>query len=231
MKKKLLLFVLLVLALSARAEDINHGGLALESFSDDRWALHVSGGLSIPTGAPDGVDFSTWRSWETNLTPVQYEYTPRNTPMTFSVGLGVTWRRYALKGDDMGFFKVDDLIVVSHADPLDGSTTLDKFSSQIRTTSLSMPLLAKYNFSQTFAVSLGVQLNWNFYGRVYNHYSQGDHDVDMYTKKIGQRPFTVDVLGIFHVLGVGIYCKYSPMKVLKKDRGPEFNAVSIGVYF
>ena len=59
----------------------------------------------------------------------------------------------------------------------------------------------------------------------------GDDDVDMYTKKIGQRPLTVDVLSILHFGKIGVYCKYSPMSVLKKERGVEFKSFAAGIYF
>ena len=94
-----------------------------------------------------------------------------------------------------------------------------------------MPLLIKQRFSKSFAISLGAQLNWNFYSRIHNYGEQGDNEVDTYTKKIGQRPITVDVLGILHFGKLGVYCKYSPMSVLKKDRGVEFKSFAAGFYF
>jgi len=51
------------------------------------------------------------------------------------------------------------------------------------------------------------------------------------TKKIGQRVVTVDVMGIFDIYGIGLFCKYSPMDVFKEDRGPEFNSLTFGLYF
>jgi hypothetical protein len=56
-------------------------------------------------------------------------------------------------------------------------------------------------------------------------------ETDIYTSNIGQRPFTVDILGIVHVWELGFYCKYSPMSVLKKDRGVEFQSLAFGLYF
>ena len=74
-------------------------------------------------------------------------------------------------------------------------------------------------------------MNWNFRGHLHNFYEDGDNEVSIDTKNIGQRPFTVDILGIVHVERFGIYCKYSPMSVMKTDRGPEFKSVSFGIYF
>ena len=55
---------------------------------------------------------------------------------------------------------------------------------------------------------------------------------DINIKDIGYNPVTVDILGIIHVAeGFGIYCKYSPMNVMKSGRGPEYNSISVGLYF
>ena len=64
-----------------------------------------------------------------------------------------------------------------------------------------------------------------------NYYEQGDCETDEYVKKIGQRPITVDVLGMLHFGDFAVYCKYSPMSVLKKDRGVDFKSLAVGIYF
>ena len=75
-------------------------------------------------------------------------------------------------------------------------------------------------------------MNWNFYARLHNYEELNDYSADEYTKNIGHRPFTVDLLGIVIVCkGFGVYCKYSPMSVLKKGRGPEFKSLAFGIYF
>ena len=250
--KKLLLMAFLTVGMTANAEeknenvvlddanrvtfalnddddvDTNDGGvkIAKGKDDDDRWSMHFAVGINIPTGAPDGVEFAPFRSWEINWTLLQYDYTPKKWNTTFSAGLGFNWRYYTLSGHKNGFVKVDDVINVIPA-----GVGCDDFASNIHTTSLSMPLLIKQKFSKDFAISVGAQLNWNYYGRVQNYYEIGDDESDIYTKKIGQRPITVDVLGIIHVWDIGFYCKYSPMSVLKKDRGLEFKSLAVGIYF
>jgi hypothetical protein len=236
--RKILLMAFLAAGMAAHAEMLgtnemasereNKGGVNLGQGADenDHWTMHAMVGVNVPMGAPDGVSFAPFRSWEFNLTVLQYDYTPKNLKTTFSVGLGVDWRTYTLKGHDKAFAKLFDYVAVG-----DAEIAGEKLKSNIRTTALSMPLLVKQTFSKNFAVSVGAQLNWNFYGRVHNYYKQGDDEVDIYTKNIGQRPFTVDVLGIVHVWELGVYCKYSPMSVLKKNRGVEFQSLAFGVYF
>lgn len=236
--KKLLLMVFLAVGMTANAETIvtndddnqieNKGGIDLGKGKDDndRWSMHFAFGVDIPTGAPDGVEFAPFRSWEFNWTVAQYDYTPGRSNTTLSAGLGLNWRSYTLSGHKHGFYKANDVIFVG-----DLGSQLDEFSSNIHTTALTMPLLVKQKFSKNFAVSLGAQLNWNFYARIHNYYEQGDYETDEYTKKIGERPFTVDVLGMLHFGDFAVYCKYSPMSVLKKDRGVDFKSLAVGFYF
>lgn len=236
--KKLLLMALMAVAMTANAEDkneilvanddevTNEGGIKLTKDDDnDNWSMHFALGVNIPQKA-EGHSFAPFRSWELSWTVLQYDYTPKKSKTTLSAGLGFNWRTYTLSGHEDGFFKVVDFVGI-------GKTTekYDNFSSNISTTAISMPLLIKQRFSKSFAISLGAQLNWNFYSRIHNYGEQGDNELDTYTKKIGQRPITVDVLGILHFGKLGVYCKYSPMSVLKKDRGVEFKSFAAGIYF
>lgn len=238
--KKLLLLAFLTVGMTANAETVvnnddddeqieNKGGIELGNGKDedDRWSMHLALGVDIPTGAPSGVEFAPFRSWEINWTAFQYDYTPGKSNTTLSAGLGLNWRNYTLSGHKQGFTKNGDFIDVN--DVL--GSQYDEFSSNIKTTALTMPLLVKQKFSKSFAVSVGAQLNWNFYARIHNYMEQGDHETDVYTKKIGERPITVDVLGMLHFGDFAVYCKYSPMSVLKKDRGVDFKSLVVGIYF
>ena len=260
--KKLLLMAFLAVGMTANAEEKNEnvvlddantvasaviddddvftddGGVKIGKGKDDddRWSMHFAVGVNIPTGVPDGMKFSTFRSWEFNWTIMQYDYTPNNSKTTLSAGLGFNWRAYTLKGHNNVFFKDEDLNTHHRFVNFVPSSVLgpnaDNISSNIHTTAITLPLLFKQRFSKSFAISLGAQLNWNYYACIHNNYEMGDDDVDVYSKKIGQRPFTVDVLGIVHVAkGFGFYCKYSPMSVLKKDKGPDFKSLAVGFYF
>ena len=243
--KKLLLMALMAVAMTANAEDKNEnmivsddvvtddGGVKIGKGKDDddRWSMHVALGVNIPNKA-DGKSFAPFRSWEFNLTLLQYDYTPAKSNTTLSAGLGFNWRTYTLSGHENGFAKYDDYVIVGET-----IEKFDKFSSNIHTAALTLPLLVKQRFSKNFAISLGAQVNWNFHARIHNYLEQVDDEqdtyteLDTYTKKIGQRPITVDVLGILHFGKLGIYCKYSPMSVLKKDRGVEFKSFAAGIYF
>ena len=234
--KKVLLLAFLAVGMTAYAQEVdektveikyvevNDGGIKLDD--DNNWKMHLYVGVDIPVSAPDGVDFAPFRSWEIGLTVAQYEYTPKNSKTTLCAGIGVDWRNYTLSGHDKMFAKVNDVVGV-----YDRKGDMSELASRISTCSLSLPLLVKQSFSKKFAVSLGAQLNWNFYNRVNNYYEEGDNEIDVQTKKIGERPITVDVLGMLHFGDFAVYCKYSPMSVLKKDKGPDFKSLAVGFYF
>ena len=244
--KKLFLMAFLAFGMTANAETIvNYDGeetskslidLGEGKDENDRWTMHCMVGVNVPTGAPDDWKFAPFRSWEFNWTILQYDYTPKDWKTTFSVGVGFNWRAYTLKDDDTYFVKNSDGWITTVNQRTAGeleyhSYKMNDLSSNIHTTSLSFPLLVRQRFHKNFAVSVGAQVNWNFWGRLHTYYEIEDHEVDDYTKKIGQRDITVDVLGIIDFGKVGIYCKYSPMSVLEKDRGPEFQSLAFGLYF
>ncbi len=234
--KKLLLMACMAVGMTAYAQEVevkfvdieevevNDGGIKLDD--DNNWKMHFYVGIDIPTGAPDGVDFAPFRSWEVGLTVAQYEYTPKNSRTTLCAGIGFDWRNYTLSGHDKMFVKANDIVGV-----YDRKGDMSELASRISTTSISLPLIVKQSFSKKFAVSLGAQLNWNFYSRVNNYYEENDNEIDIQTKKIGERPITIDVLGMLHFGDFAVYCKYSPMSVLKKDKGPDFKSLAVGFYF
>lgn len=235
--KKLFLMAFLVVSMTANAETIvtnddvqveNVGGVDLGKGADedDRWSMHIAVGVDIPVSTK-GLDFAPFRSWDINWTVVQYDWTPKNAKTTLSAGLGLNWRNYTLSGHDMMFVKGNDVVGV-----IGREGKMSELSSRVHTQSLSMPLLIKQHFGKNFAISLGTQLNWNYYARLSNYYEMDDHEIDDQTKKIGERPITIDILGIVHIAkGFGVYCKYSPMSVFKKDKGPDFKSLSVGFYF
>ena len=234
--KKVLLLAFLAVGMTAYAQEVdektveikyvevNDGGIKLDE--DNNWKMHLYVGVDIPVSAPDGVDFAPFRSWEIGLTVAQYEYTPKNSKTTLCAGIGVDWRNYTLSGHDKMFEKVNDIVGV-----FDRQGKMSELTSRISTTSLSLPLMVKQSFSKDFAISLGAQFNWNFYSRLNNYYEENDNEIDIQTKKIGERPITIDVLGMLHFGDFAVYCKYSPMSVLKKDKGPDFKSLAVGIYF
>ncbi len=185
----------------------------------------VALGWSLMTGKPDGMKTRFWGSREF-LVGLRYEYTPKKALQSYSVGLWAKWSHYAL--DEKSFTKLDNGAVGMTEFPAGTSST----RSSINIFSLSVPFFFTQRFGEksNWSVTLGPVVNINLRGRINNEYEIGDNDFDINTKGIEYRPLTVDLMGMITYKKVSIFCKYSPMTVFKKDMGPEFHAVSLGVF-
>ncbi len=236
--KKIFFMAFLAFTMNANAQEPNNVETT-ETDSEDTYcdaddvedandvSIHGFIGVNIPTNVPEGFDFAPFRSWEFDLTFAQYDYTPNDKKTTLSAGLGFGFRFYTLSGHDNMLFKDNGMIKVAKRDG-----EMSDLSARISTLNFNILLLVKQRFSSKFAISAGAMVNWNFYNRIRNSYEIGDEEFDISTKNIGFRPITVDVLGIMHFPSdFGVYVKYSPMSSFKKDRGPEFKALTIGLYF
>ena len=101
-----------------------------------------------------------------------------------------------------------------------------------------MPLLFTQQFGHNSKVklTLGPVLSVNVRGRINNEWTVDDVDYESSTRGIGQRPFTVEFFGALQYKDCGIYCKYSPMSVLKSKsangmENPQFHSLSLGFVF
>ena len=197
-----------------------------DGWSSDCVTLHFGLGVSNPTNVSNGIDFRPFSSWEAMIW-AQYEHTPKHKLQTYSVGLGFTSRSYGIRDDKM-FWKGDDGVTGLSDYPI-GSCSR---SSHITIASLSIPFLFKQKFGHKshYSMTLCPVVNFTLGGTINTRYEIDDYDCDVTTKKIGHRPVTVDFMGIFRAYGFGFYVKYSPMSVLKTNRGPEFRALSFGLY-
>ncbi len=191
-------------------------------------SMHFGVGIATPTNVPDEMSFAPFKSWELFWTVIQYDYTPKCAWQTYSAGFQLGWHHYGLSTEKM--FMKDDAGVIGLADyPANAG---HRYSS-INVFNISIPLLFTQKFDRKGDIkfSVGPVVNFNVYGSLTSGYEMGDVETELTTKKIGQRPVTVDFMGILKLYGVGLYCKYCPMSVLKNDCGPQFHSLSFGLYF
>ena len=78
-----------------------------------------------------------------------------------------------------------------------------------------------------------IKVKKNLEGR---EWTDNDINYETSTKSIGQRPVTVDFMGILRYGDVSLYCKYSPMSVLKSKsengvENPQFHSMTFGLFF
>lgn len=200
--------------------------LVLKDGENDKWTMHLGVGVNLVTGAPDAYEFAPFKSWDIQWTVVQYNYTPKNAKQTYSIGLGLNWRNYGLKDNGTAFLKAGDVVGLGAFPSNAGS----RYSS-VQTLAISVPLLFTQKVSKDVSITVGPIVNFNAGGWVKRSYEEGDNDIEVSTSKIGQNPVTVSAFGMVDIDGFGLFCKYSPMNVFKKDRGPEFNSFTLGFYF
>lgn len=196
------------------------------------WDLDLGFGLPIATNVPNGMSFAPLKSWEWIL-GIRYKYTPKKALQTYSVGLWCDWRKYTL--DTNKLFDKDANNVIGL---YDYPTNADNKRSGIYIFSLSVPFLFTQKFGQKsdWKYTMGPVVNFNLYGRIDNEYSLGDYENNIKVKNIDYRPVTVDIMFMAQYRHLGIYCKYSPMSVLKKNsangvENPQFQSISVGVFF
>ena len=215
---------------------INHSATKWikKTVTDDesKLVLDLGYGWAIPTNTPNGHGFAVFKSKEFFF-GLRYCYTPKKALQTYSVGLWCDWRDYAVPKNNMIGKNADNIVTFGEY-PANASST----DSRIRIFSLSVPFLFTQKFGKKgkSSFSLGPVVNFNVRGRINNEWTDDDVDWESSTKSIGQRPVTVDIMGILKGDGIGLYCKYSPMSVLKKKsengvENPQFQSLTFGLFF
>ena len=200
---------------------------AEEGDDPNDWDFDFLIGVGTPTNVPDGMSFAPFKSMEMAI-GVRYVYTPKKALQSYSVGLWCDWHAYGLSTDKM-FVKGEDKVIGLGEYPEKAGSK----RSSINVFSLSVPLLFTQRFGHQSKVrmTLGPVVNFNVRGRINNSYELGDDEIDVSTKDIEYRPITVDLMGAVSYDNIGLYVKYSPMSVLKKDKGPDFHSLTFGVMF
>ena len=196
-------------------------------------------GWAAPTNVPSGMSFAPFRSWEWTL-GIRYKYQPKGKLQTYSVGLWFNWHRYALSTDKMF---VKGSTIATTGQPVSGNaqsvvgladypTGASNKSSNISVFSFSVPLLFTQRFGHKcpWRLTVGPVINFNVKGRLNSEYELGDNTFDVSTKGLEYRPVTIDFMGVVKYKEIGLYFKYSPMSVLKSNMGPQFHALSFGVF-
>lgn len=231
MKKVFMMFLLAVSftasATTTVSDEKRKTDIVLSDGDEGDWAMHIGVGVNVPIGVDDGFKFSTFKSWDVQWTVLSYDWNPNGGSQTYSIGLGLNWSNFALKDNGNMFIKLNDNAVglSSFEDNMN-----DRFSS-VHRLAIDIPLLFTQDFGRHFSLTLGPIVKFNTGCWLHNSYEQGDHAVNVSTRKLEQRPVTVDFMGVFDIYGVGVFCKYSPMSVFKKNYGPKFSSLTFGLYF
>lgn len=211
-------------------KDFNKITIKNKDGKPSKWesSLHFNIGLTSALDAPKEYDFKVWPSFEIGLSWLA-DWHPYGKKNVWSVGLGIDWHNLAM-GDGNFLVKGENGMLEMHPyedDQNERSTLLQMFSLQV-------PVMYTHYFDNRckWGLTLGAAVNFNLNATANSSYEIGDDEVDVATKKIGQRPVTFEGIVIAHIPSFpDIYCKYSPSKVFKDGRGPKMNLLSFGLYF
>lgn len=149
----------------------------------------------------------------------------RNTH--FTLGFGVDWRNYRMKGDRRFLKDGDNLLVASYPDGADINF------SRIKVFSMTLELMLKQRIYKGIYLHVGPVINFNTHASIKTRYSVGSgKDKERFketSSDICQNPVTVDFKGQLNFKNIGFYFKYSPTNTLDTDWGPEFKSISTGI--
>lgn len=146
----------------------------------------------------------------------------------FSLGLGFDWRNYRITTSDPCL----------KANPDGGisiSSCPDNYNSKfsrLKVFSLQLPLLYEFNFPKsTLGIKAGPICCFNTYASLKNVWEDTyGNRIEEFTKEIDPRRFTLDFFAALTIdRCIGIYARYSPMKVMENHSSFNFHPLTIGV--
>lgn len=146
----------------------------------------------------------------------------------FTVGLGFDWRNYKITTSDYRFSQTPDKGI----ELVPYQTGEKPRYSRLKIFSLQVPLLYRLNVPGTsLSMKMGPILNFNTYGSVKTLYKPAEgKSIEDFNKNIKPRRFTLDLFGSISLnKAVGIYIRYSPMKVMDAPGSLNFRPLTIGI--
>ena len=193
-----------------------------QRFSTFRFHL----GFLSPLGAPAGLDASMASSIEAMVEAGAIHFYPRNERHDLSLGLAWEGADYQLRG--RGCLRKDAQGKVVVGDYPEGAR-IDE--SHLWTISITLPFRYTYHFSRRVNAYVSANVRFNVFGRISSKYWLDGLEMEETSKSIHQNPVTLDFMAGLSVRGLGFYVKGSPCRVLKKDYGPGFRNLSVGLSY
>lgn len=206
--------------------DFDFGGITKPKCSTAHNDVYVGGlffGFVTAPDAPEGMDVDMASSYEIGFDIIGVEHYFKNKKHSLSLGLGADWRNYRLK-DKTRFVKDGDNIALG--DYPEGASV---DFSRIKVFSLTVPVRYHWYFAKDFSFDAGAIVNFNTYASVKTRYKLDGYKQKDLSKKLHQRPVTVDLQTGVAWKNIGIYAKYSPFDVLNDAYGLTFKSFSVGV--
>lgn len=181
-------------------------------------------GAFIPVASADGLKTS-WEGGIGEIVGYGWRQSPR-API-FSAGFGFGFSELKCSKGYM-FAKQGQALSITRASEGDRDV-----SAVFRLWSLRFPFMMTYEFGNSpdtrFGFSLGVVLNLNVNATAFSQTWHGDVRYKQFFDGLHQRIMTADILAVIGgVDAIGVYVRYSPMRLMKKNFGPDMSVISVG---
>lgn len=192
-------------------------------FTDDvGWNIY-SGGFVLGWNHTSQIDVAMGHSIDIGwLSVIGAKYNTGHG-QRITMGVGIDWRNYRLNKNVRFVDQGEGLIIGNY--PEDATNRL----SRVKVFSLTMPLMFNQRLFDKVDIFAGPVVNFNVRASVLTQYQLGSEKVKESRTGIHQVPVTVDIMGGLKWRGIGAYVRYSPCHVLKKQYGPEFTPLTVGV--
>ncbi len=198
----------------------------------DRWSIGVDGlcvGLNEAHGQTGGGGLQWSKSFEISwLSCINFGYSFSRSRIY--LGLGFDWRNYKATADGR-WLTTSDTGGIEWGEAPEGANV--KYS-RLKVFSLQMPLLYEWRIPKSLLkLKVGPILNFNTYSSLLGVCDDANGNRQEYfTKDFKRNPTTVDFFGAFsYGNALGIYIRYSPMKVLQNPSPINFTPLTIGIGF
>lgn len=206
--------------------------LDVEDEDNSNWGVSVDGlciGLNkaVDQTPENGLQWSKSFeiSWLSCLN-VYYEFSRSR----ISLGLGFDWRNYKITTSDKCLVANEDKGIEWDRYP-DGAK--GRFS-RLKVFSLQLPLLYEWHVPKSSVTfKAGPILNFNTYASLKSVWDDADGNRrETFTKNIEPRRCTVDLFAsLSFCKAIGLYVRYSPMKVMDVPNTLNFQPLTIGLGF
>ena len=178
-------------------------------------ALNAPAGMKVDMGASHEIFFDL----------ISYKKAYNYGRHHLSFGLGFNWKNYRMTRNTRYTKEESGITLTPYPE-----NAQSEFS-RLKIFSVTFPLRYKFKFHEDFAISTSAILHLNTYGSMKTQYHQDGKKIEENSKNVFQRPISIDLQAALHWKAIGAYVKYSPCKVLKEGRGPQFNGLSAGIIF
>lgn len=196
----------------------------------DGWNFSMDGvciGLVDAMGQTGGGGLQWSKSFEINWLSclnVGYEFSRSR----IYLGLGLAWRNYKATADARWLQPNGDGCVEWGSAP----EGVNVRATQLKVFSLQLPLMYTWRIPKTYLKwRMGPILNFNTYSSIKGIYDDpAGNRCEYFTKDFDRRPVTVDIFAsLSYQSAIGIYVRYSPMKVLNDTSPINFTPLSLGI--